>query len=755
MFRLNKVVLLILITLCCANYLYAQEGPQLITIYGKVVDKATSKPVVNATVTFGAKGVFEKTLTNKRGVYAIRFNSSARLILGQITISAQEYKDESRIFLIVGNNRAVKVNFTLKDIVKPGLVIYSPKENQEIFTNPVIEVKYQDYGAGVNFASIKIYANSRDVSKYVRIIDAQSAICAIPNRDPLAEGEYKITAQIKDYAGNSSEIIKVSTKVVSKVTYFIRLGKESLLKRDISSAYIYFTRALIASPRNPEANFYCAITRLALLPTKKPVFNMLQLMGFTGTNGTLLTPDNLNPFHLKINPPAGLQRFNLAGSFPEGRTIQKTIEHNIMPEMEKALKNLDLTLADKNFTSYLSMRNPVTGVENIEIDYADAAFLKSIICALKSKMHEMMVRDIDCDIAQLSYLFAAGALNPEYLLQNYPDLMRVKDIPQSLKARKMLILAIDSYIKAFNFLKAETDDQSDDLFSISSGSEYQDEAQRFAKDLLDIRQSLLGKPDSSFSAKFSQFINLGYFYTNPFDLRRLGDADMATYLLKDNFLPPLDYALNNLSRADINYQELFAQNSYFYPMKKRKVDFADVSLFKASLESMRIAILSLSAYNLKINAPDIGLKLSRGERVDFNYILSSHPHLLRLVARKRLYLAREAFDNLVKNYIEGADYLLYRGNERQSDSLFIPQGYVWQNEPKYRAMLIGLNRMGNVLVNPNLETEGDEFHINLAEFFIYHKDIRQFLPQFKENKVVPGSWPDITFGGIAPDNKLE
>lgn len=752
MLRISKVVFLSLIILCGVNYVYAQEMLSSVTIYGKVTDRATLKPIANAEVIFKATSISKKALTNKKGDYLIRLASPSRFIFGQITVSAQEYKKESRSVLIAGNRRTVKINFTLRDIFKPTLTIYSPKEGQEIFTNPTIELRYVDNGSGINTKSVKISANNKNITKYISIIDTQRTVCVVPHTDPLEEGAHTITAQISDYAGNASGA-SVSVKVVSRAGYYINLGKQALLEKDISAAHIYFMRAWLAEPRNPEANFYFALSRLAKIPYKKPVFDMLRLMGFTGKGGTPLTQADLDPFKPRITAPAGIKEFNLAASFPNGRKIQDVIRRNVIAEMDAALKNLNLVLAHKNFTSRIGIQNPVTGFESIEIDYADAAILKSIIYALKSKLHEMLVRNIDCDIAQLSYLFSTGALNPESILQNYPGLMRVKDIPQSLKARDCLVAAIDSYMQAYNSLKTEIDDQSDDLISISFGREYQDEAEEFAKDLIEIKQSLLGSPNSTFSAKFSQLINLGHYYTNPFNFRRLGDNDAVPYLLENNFLPALDYALNNLSKANINYQEFLPpQDTYFYKGKQKEVDFADISSAKAGLESMRMLILSLSAYNLDINAQDIGLAWLNGDKITLGDIVNTHPNLLQLVDTSKINSAREAFDNLVKNYTDAADYLLYREDTYQSDDLLIPRGYIWQNELKYRTMLQELNRMKNTLIDPNLKTEGDEFHINLGEFFVYPKDMRQFLPQFNENKIVPGSWPDTTFGGITPDN---
>lgn len=756
----KKTAFLTLVVLCNLGYLCAGQQTnneitnRSVVISGRVIDKITAKPLANANVYFQAQGVFEKAFTNNNGIYYIHFNPSFWVRFGKIWVSTQEFQEGINFLVITPYNRTITANFRLLDIVKPYIAIYSPKENQEIFTNPTIRLQYHDYGSDINKASVRIFANNREITKYIKFADKQNAICAIPEKDPLGEGPTIISARISDFARNTAEETALVT-VISKATSLIRSGKQALIKQDILSANIYFKDALRIAPANPEANFYYAVTRLGVLPLTDPVFNLLRDMGLTGPKGEPLGRQHLNPFNFKAFIPKAIKKFNLPVSFPNGQKFREVIENQFLPEMEQALAGLDLVLKHKDFVSWLEVQNPVSGTGRVKIDYADAVMLKSMIYTLKSRLHEMLVRNIDSDFSRLSDLFNAGALTPEYALKAYPSLLRVQELPQSIEARQALVLAIDNYLMAFYSIQAEADDQNEDLISISQVPKYSRETALFAQEISGIKKSLLSQPEANFSMKFSQLINLGRLYTNPPDIRRMIDDDGVSYLLQNNFLPHIEYTLNNLANANITYQEYLPMDNHFYKGKKKKVDFADVAIAKSGLESLRFAALSSSGYDLRANLQDIALKYNKEKRFNLNDILNANPGLFNLADISKIALAKDAIDKIVKDYKEAADYLLNHEDSYQSDDLLVPPDYFRTNEPKYRMMLEELNNMRETLIEPGLKITKGKFHINLREFFINYKDMRGFLPKFdKKNKVILGSWPDATFSGILPDNKI-
>jgi hypothetical protein len=167
------------------------------------------------------------------------------------------------------------------------------------------------------------------------------------------------------------------------------------------------------------------------------------------------------------------------------------------------------------------------------------------------------------------------------------------------------------------------------------------------------------------------------------------------------------------------------------------------------VDSIDTAALGLLASNLTIDSQEVILQGLESGAVNVNSILGTYPLLLTLSDSAKIDAARQAFTDVVNGYKETADYWLNNEDNDQSDDLLIPTEYFWANEPRYRVMAEQLNTLQDTLIDPTTEITGDEFHLNLAEYFINYKNLRQFLPSFDdENHVIEGSLPEETFGGI-------
>jgi hypothetical protein len=316
------------------------------------------------------------------------------------------------------------------------------------------------------------------------------------------------------------------------------------------------------------------------------------------------------------------------------------------------------------------------------------------------------------------------------------------------------VAAIDSYKAGSDFILAETGDRSDHLLNISSDSEYREQAVLFAEQLQDIKKSLLSSPDEIFSMKISQAINLGGFFANPFDLRRLLDNDSVTHLT-DSILPNLNYAGQNLYKATSTYQEFLPPGNIFYRGKKQEGDFADIAALRSGIEAMRMALLGVSAYDLKGDIQAITLEAMHGKRFTVQEILDKYPHLFYLNDHYLIDEAQKAFLNLEKAYTQASDYLLNQDDADQSDDVLVATNYFKENASRYSAMFERAITMQEVLIDPQTEIQSDEFRLNLGNFFLRYPDTRPFLPRFDESgKIIPNTWPDSTFGGIFPEHKF-
>lgn len=481
MFRLKKVSILIsIIFMLSADFVYAaplfgnsfwrRPRPSYnVTVSGKVEDSATHKAIAGAEIVFGGKApviVASPLYTDEKGLYRFDVYPSSPVSLVKITVKAPGYRQEFRQVLVYRHNRptAITQNFKLRDIVKPSLTIYSPKEADTISTTPVIELRFSDAGSGINYGAIKIYVNGTVVKSWDSIdMNSQKAVFVVSEERPLNKGSAIISAQVRDLAGNIS-IKTVGVTVVSEVEELLKSGKEALLNKDILSANNYFEQAVGLTPTNPEANFYSALTGLSALPQNEVILTLLQDMGFKGPGGVTLTKEHLaNPFNLTtIELPVNIERFEFTTPYPETGEYQELVRNTIIPELDKLLAGLDITLKSKGFVSYLEIANPIMGGARIEVDYADAAMLNSLICMAKAKAYQFLVRNLNVDLVELSQLFTANSLTPEYILQQYPELLRVNDAQSSINARDAYVQSIDSMLEAIDSIAKETDEQSDD-----------------------------------------------------------------------------------------------------------------------------------------------------------------------------------------------------------------------------------------------------------------------------------------------------
>lgn len=741
------------VLLCSISRLYAdnglseQNGKYLIVVFGRVCEKSHLKPIPAAEILLKMEGKSKKALTNEKGVYRVEFYAASLFGSATLTASKEGYAQLSQSFMVTPRNRSITVNFKLADITSPSIKIISPGDGQEILPDPSITINYADSSSGINAASLRMFSNGREITEYIKKRTHQEAVCVIPKSAPLDSGITTLNASINDFAGNSSQDT-IEVTVFNEDGFYTAQGKKALLNKDIISANNYFKQALTANADNQEANFYYSLTRLGALLTQDEIASVLKDMGVEVSIGA----------SFKITISEGLKNLDLKPTFPNGDKLQEVIKYNIIPEMEQAVINLNKALKNKNFVSYLDMQNLFSGSERIEIDYADAAVIKSLVYALISKFNEFLVLDINVEPAPLSYLFRHGELTLEYLLEQHPNLLRVKEVPRSFKARQALLAAIDSYLAGFNSMLAETDEQSDDLISLSNIIEHRKEASVLAAHLEDIKATLTSRSASQtkFSAKLSQLINLRYLFNHPVEPRRLLDQDGVQYLIGEMMLPHITYAIENLSKAGNGYKEYLPNISVFNRIKSREIDYGDISITKCGLEAIQSGCQSVRGYEFCADIQSILIDASKGSNPGIENMRLTYPNLLTLKDSRYIYSAREAFGRMVSAYKQASNYLLHNEDYNQKDDLFVPSAYLRANAFRYKNMLEQLDTMQTARINPKAEEIGDEFHLNLGEFFIYYKNIRDFLPQFdQDNKLVPGTWPDKKFGGILPDENFK
>ena len=147
----------------------------------------------------------------------------------------------------------------------------------------------------------------------------------------------------------------------------------------------------------------------------------------------------------------------------------------------------------------------------IEIDYGDVLLLRSFLYTLKAFILLIDSYDMDgLDIQEVAVLINADVMQLQRdIFDRYTDFFNLKT-PNSLSESKTaLLLAIDTWQAAYEFIDGETDPQEDDLFAFGSEEERED-AERTLNRILDFKASIVNNQPMDFVTREIEWV-----LTNP------------------------------------------------------------------------------------------------------------------------------------------------------------------------------------------------------------------------------------------------
>jgi len=192
-------------------------------------------------------------------------------------------------------------------------------------------------------------------------------------------------------------------------------------------------------------------------------------------------------------------------------SLAELIKTQIHPQINWALthlEGLDKSYSERLGPSDYPIENPV------EIDFGDIAMLRSFLYAARSGAKTSYSYDIGLRLYDLIDELANDDFSiNEDVLEAYKGFLQLTPDHQLGSAKTDLNKAISEYMAASEFIRAETDDPSDDLFTL-------DEADADFRALLsDVQRSLAGTP-TCLAPETPVRINLDEFYGDPIDLRQ-------------------------------------------------------------------------------------------------------------------------------------------------------------------------------------------------------------------------------------------
>lgn len=521
--------------------------------------------------------------------------------------------------------------------------------------------------------------------------------------------------------------------------------KATLLK-DPSTAYRLFQTAYRLAPTHPEANFYLAVSRL--LSWSMRYAYELRSLGFQGPRRRALHAVYANPFRFMVTAPRSLR---LPESLSNGAEIQQRLTQAVMAELQASLT--ELARVPDTFASSLPARNPLTGSPAIEVDGADVALLRAALHAALASCRLAQLYDVEAEILPL----VARAEEEEStlaaeVLEAHPRLLRIRDAAQAGLAKDALLAAIDAYLAADALLRAETDDQRDDLFTFSTVPADVQNQEAFRQALVDLRNSLAGLSNAAWGLTLDQFLHVGDFFDRPVDLRALETGQGIQDFLLSHLLYQSERALTNLRNAPVTFSERIDQRVAGTSARPLELDYGDLLALQGALESFNAAAKILASYNAELSLPQTA---SQAGQADFDLdeaVLAPHPQLLQVTHRDRLAEGRIRGAQALRTVLDALAYARSSEDPDQSDDLVPlvgdrPDRIAAHLRPQLEALQSSLQ--ARIDLDP--EVVGDELLVNLAPIFDVPLNPREVLPQFDGVTPRPDTLPDPTLGGILPE----
>ena len=300
------------------------------------------------------------------------------------------------------------------------------------------------------------------------------------------------------------------------------------------AAKLEFEAAVQNNPNDPAANFFLAITRLPALMDNSatytpgpPIENVRELLDSFG-----ISASGRDIFHWSAKSSKDAEgKPMIPANAPSTGAIQQFLVSVLVPEIDAVLANL--SVLDGNFNIILSAAE--TGEDHqTEIDYGDILLFRAALYALKADIYEISAYDTDVDSVKILEKINNGILDiTDDLFHLYLDLLTPLPTGKSLaySAKINTLSAIDSYMAASDFIRNETDDQSDDLITIDT-EELAREA-RFRSSLTEVKDSITEKRIAAITSHHGS-------RTDRVDFNRLFGTDSLNPVNIRNFVPLFD-----------------------------------------------------------------------------------------------------------------------------------------------------------------------------------------------------------------------
>jgi hypothetical protein len=232
--------------------------------------------------------------------------------------------------------------------------------------------------------------------------------------------------------------------------------------------------------------------------------------------------------------------------------------------------------------------------------------------------------------------------------------------------------------------------------------------------------------------------------TNGLPLAPAGvDANEFVVQLRTTVLTAVEGALGNLA-AITNTHFTLNLSSNETCLGAVTVDYGDLKLIQAALYGAEYGIYTANAHKLSAQLSDLRALYTRG-RLSASQVLADYPDLLTFATPSDLQAARTAFTNGVSTYMTASAFI--RSRPAGEVRLFSYDEQKAVSEANFRLTLQDLRN--SLLAGPQWLTVAPDFAADMTPLFSGEAPLRSLLPKFDGNAIELGSFPDLTFGGVA------
>ena len=221
------------------------------------------------------------------------------------------------------------------------------------------------------------------------------------------------------------------------VAQWVAAGRTALASNDIVTANTDFSNAVAVSTLNPDANFFYAFTRVAVLPFQPAVKGLLDGFGVASTGR--------DPWNWKADFQRDLfNQIVLPTNSPTEAVVLGVLTNTVLPQITGALANL--THVPHNYTNMIGAELNITNAFQVNYNI-EVVLYQSALEAARASILTLNSYHLDANISALVSNMEAGTFDFNTFLSASPQFLT--PTPAATSSLPVAATSVDQAIDAF------------------------------------------------------------------------------------------------------------------------------------------------------------------------------------------------------------------------------------------------------------------------------------------------------------------